>query len=666
MNWTKGRGFKVFILFWLLGLLIYSNSLNNQFIIDDYLFTQNPVLSRTQFILSQWNPYREQALGVAESSDNFHYYRPMAHMVLDYCYATFKNSFWRYHLLNLFLFVVASWMIYILVLNLTQDVLVAFLAGIFYLIHPINGVIVNYISGIVFALQLIFMLGAILLFLVSLEKKNRWIYLLSLCCFFLSFFWNESGLLAPFYLLVVILLMCKESLKEKIIYFLPYFLIFLSYIVFRAFYLEIKANTFNEIRLFHMSGWEYLASYFQLIIWYVGKLFYPKGIVLIWAMPVLRTHIIENLIGLGLALTGLILVLVNFKSRIVKLSLIWMTIGFASLGMAAVISAERGFQLEPHWFVFSSIGFFIITAYLFRVLLQRFVLLGLVLLSILIFTWIENSHAYNKLWTDQTTYTSYWSKQIPGYKPVYYWLGNSYQRQGALEEARHYYHLALTGCYVSDANIYLNLGVIDEDMAHLKDAELNYKMALKINPKMVEAYDDLGSMYLSQGKLKIAQQYFEGALGLDPMLLNARRGLAMVFAGEGEYQRAIDCCVKNLDIVNDDLPTLRLLTFILSAKRDLTLLPEYAHRLIKLEQDPDYLTRLAAIFSLNNFPDLARDCYVRALQIAPAYKNALIDEGILFQKLGNCPRAVEIWKEGMALYPSDQRFENYIDHCVSP
>jgi len=70
---------------------------------DDYVFLSNPVFSETKYLLSQWNPYREEALGVMDSVQNGGYYRPMAHMVLDFCYATFKNHLWCYHLLNLLL-----------------------------------------------------------------------------------------------------------------------------------------------------------------------------------------------------------------------------------------------------------------------------------------------------------------------------------------------------------------------------------------------------------------------------------------------------------------------------------------------------------------------------------------------------------------------------------
>ena len=57
----------MFLFFFMLGLLVYFNSLNNKFLMDDYVFLNNPVLSSTKYIASQWNPYREEALGVMDS-----------------------------------------------------------------------------------------------------------------------------------------------------------------------------------------------------------------------------------------------------------------------------------------------------------------------------------------------------------------------------------------------------------------------------------------------------------------------------------------------------------------------------------------------------------------------------------------------------------------------
>ena len=65
-----------------------------------------------------------------------------------------------YHLLNLFLFALMSLLIYLVIGKVAANYHLAFLTGLFYLVHPINGILVNYISASIYAFQMIFMLGA--------------------------------------------------------------------------------------------------------------------------------------------------------------------------------------------------------------------------------------------------------------------------------------------------------------------------------------------------------------------------------------------------------------------------------------------------------------------------------------------------------------------------
>ena len=112
-NWLK-----VLVIYFIFGLFIYFNSLNNKFLIDDLAFLRNPVMSQLKFVLSQWDPYREQAMGVLDKHESLPYYRPMTHMVYNFIYAAFKGNYWQYHLLNLFTFLFKSHDLFMLVLNL--------------------------------------------------------------------------------------------------------------------------------------------------------------------------------------------------------------------------------------------------------------------------------------------------------------------------------------------------------------------------------------------------------------------------------------------------------------------------------------------------------------------------------------------------------------------
>jgi tetratricopeptide (TPR) repeat protein len=652
-------------MFFILGFLVYGNSLNNKFLMDDNFFLNNPVFSSTKFILSQWNPYREQALGVVDSHEIQSYYRPMQHMVLDLCYATFKNNYWQYHFLNFFLFVLASSLIYLFIERVTGNYIFAFLAGFFYLIHPINGIIVNYISASVFPFQIIFMLGSILLLWESLERNNnRLLYALSLLFSFLSIFWHETGIMAPFYVSAVVLLLRKGSFKEKAVYLFPYFLIVFCYIVFRFFFLSINDLILKRIALFHMTGWEYLAALFQIFAWYISKLFYPQGIVMMWAAPILHDHIIWYVLGACLLLMLFLLLFVRFtKEKILQMAIVWIVIGFIPVCLAAFRTPELGALIESHWFVFSSIGFFILASYFCMIILNQTKSGGVVLLFILIFTCGTVSRAYNQLWADPKTYALYWSQQAPDLNFVDFYLAYAYKEEGSFKESMKYYRMALSGTPL-DFGIYNNLGEIDYLDGHLKEAELNYKRALRFYPHSSGVYNNLGQLYLTQGQWKKADVFLRQALFYNPLLLQPRKGLARIFLDHSDYQKAIDQCLMNLNIKSDDQDTLSILIYVYAQKKDFVSMKKYAYKILNDQTDPSVLIKLAIVMEESNEPEIALDCLKKVIKLAPDYKDAYLESGKLLEKLGKYDEAIRIWNIGSSIDPSDQRFKQDIVKAI--
>ena len=153
----------MFLLLFMFGLLVYSNNLNNKFLIDDYRYLNKPSLSM-RLVLYELNPYRLQPSAFLGQQDiTRSYYRPLTYMLYDFYYPAFKNNLWRYHLLSIFLYVFMASLIYLALGRISGNYNLAFLTSLFYLIHPINGIAVNYISAVVCTLEAIFMLGAILL-----------------------------------------------------------------------------------------------------------------------------------------------------------------------------------------------------------------------------------------------------------------------------------------------------------------------------------------------------------------------------------------------------------------------------------------------------------------------------------------------------------------------
>ena len=69
---------------------------------------------------------------------------------------------------------------------------------------------------------------------------------------------------------------------------------------------------------------------------------------------------------------------------------------------------------------------------------------------------------------------------------------------------------------------------------------LEYKNALQLDNKNVQARLGLGKAYLKQNDPRQAFGFFQGALELDPNLEEARFELASLYAFHGEPRKALD------------------------------------------------------------------------------------------------------------------------------
>jgi Tetratricopeptide repeat len=519
----------VFFVFGLLGLLVYADGLGNKFIIDDYFYLNNPVLSQTKYIFAQWDPYREEALGVVDKTGALPYYRPMAQMLWNFCYTVFKGHFWQYHALNICLYVLACFFIYLLIEKLTSDGFWAFLTGLFYLVHPINGIAVNYILGNAFSLEVIFMSATIILLDRFRETGGRrQYYYLSLACCLLSLFWHEAGFMITFYAAAYVLLFAKGRLSQKMLILVPYFFVAFCFLVFRMNFSDINDSFLQNARSLHLTTGQYLAGIFRLDGWYISRLFCPEGIVMQFSEPVIREHILGGIAGFFL-LPALFLFLYRRFSRVkaCQLGLLWFLMGLVPVFLAAFRKPENGLTIEPQWFVFSSLGFFILAAYGCTIIFRKAPRTGMIMASVLVIAWGTITYADNQLWSDQKTYVQYWLHQVPNAKTVRLYLAESELRAGDLKDAQPNLRMALSG-RLSDAIIYCDFGIIERANGRLERAEAMYLKALKIYPYLSMAYNNLGSLYAAEGRWGLAQENFSQALIFDPLMTKARAGLALI------------------------------------------------------------------------------------------------------------------------------------------
>ena len=469
-------------------LLAYANSFTNPFYSDDKIFFNAP-MKDLHYFFYHFLPNRDAVLGIHKMQGDF-FYRPLSYVIPSLAYAAFGENPIGHHVLNAVLLGLAGFAVYYMLMTFGVSIGISFLASLFYVIHPINGVVVNYITAGVFSAQVIFMVLSLkILSFPSASVGNPNTSqrtgsptkafgddILSVMFFLLALLCHETAMLLPFYAVAMLKLQGQSWphvwRKTKWLWAL-----LAGYFLFRLFFISWHGVIFSKVQRFDMTILEYAASQIKIIAWYVTRLFYPDGIVLIWSTPVVKGVGVWLWLTAGLGLVTAMAALIYYHRReyVIKLGLVWFVLGFLPVGLASLYRPPHGFTIEPHWFVFSSVGFFIWVAF---VLSRKPLIFRVALIAL----WLSMVFMYNRLWSNEKQYCTFWLAQAPQMKAVAYVLGDIYAGEGQWGKAIYYYERSLRGTY-QDWLTFLKIGIMEAQQEYWERAQTAFANARRIAPQ---------------------------------------------------------------------------------------------------------------------------------------------------------------------------------------
>ena len=179
-----------------------------------------------------------------------------------------------------------------------------------------------------------------------------------------------------------------------------------------------------------MTFIQFLATYAKLVFWYLFKLFTLIGIPLKWATPIVHEKTFFWILSFSALLGWIIWSLYYYRNqKIVLVSLIWLFLGFLPVTLACFFEPSAGLVIEPHWLIFSSIGFFLLLSLCLQHLQSKLPRqLWITIILFLVFGWGLTSRHYNWLWADEIRYCKFWLTQAPAFKGVKFYIADSYNR----------------------------------------------------------------------------------------------------------------------------------------------------------------------------------------------------------------------------------------------
>jgi Tfp pilus assembly protein PilF len=549
MRWTS------VLLLILITIWTYANSLTNPFMMDDYpMIVNNRAILDPTFLQVNFSEKHPAGHNIGQHM----YYRPVTHLFNTITYLLFKDAAPGYHAANLLLFVIAVLSVYQLLSLLSAHEMLSLLTAAFFAIHPVNGVLVNYITATGYAVLICAVnYSLICLILAGQRRKGFLFYSAGFFGFLMALLSHEIAVAFPLYLLAVRYFAQKMSFRKSFISALPSFCMVLAYLFFRMHYASLKSHLMDQIPAFGLNPATYIATFAHLLMHYLKNLLLLKDIVLIWASPVIEQQQSVWIVGfMGFFMLSLYLIFGKWRQDIKSLALSFWWIGIAPVGLACFSRPNLGLIIEPHWLFFSTFGFCLLTALLILHLqahLPRRIFFAL--LVIVITAMISASRSYNQLWANEKQYCRYMMELNPGMRLPTWWLAYAYQREHQYPQARHYYHQALTGEFL-DWETYVNLGLIAEN----RDEEMDYYIkALKINPRAAPAYNNAGIIWMERGEWQKAQTCFEKAMALDYYFIEAKKNLAHLYREKDRVQNAVSLYQEVLKIDPDDTHSRKML-----------------------------------------------------------------------------------------------------------
>lgn len=452
------------------GLTIYFPSLKAGPVFDDlHTVEQNPALRSIEL-----KKFFTDPRAFSSKPGNWPY-RPVT--VLSYAvdWKIGAGSFQPFHLTNICLHCLAAFLLYLAAVMLFQNRRAALIAGMLFLVHPLPGFSVNYLSARSGILSGMFSAAS----LVSWLKYNRqrqgpkWIWLAASLGFFLLALFSKIDAASLVLVIACWLFFSGLETRQKLLRAIPFFVLAAVFIVFYKFVSGSLLGAVQDNMIpVHSRGTSVLAGISSPWI-YLIKMFYPWHLTIFPALPK------PEWLLLMLSLTGYILVLLTaarWRTLKLWLPLVWYfgaVLPLALMRLNILLAWHRGY--------ISLLGLCLGAGLALDFLVRKTKVMGIVFLFLLALLLAATSNFQSRTWQDPVRL---WTEAVT-YAPD--------------EHVPHHF-----------------LGTLLIGRGETAQAEKELLTVIKLDPEFVDARNSLGALYFQEGELFRARDQFEECVRLDP------------------------------------------------------------------------------------------------------------------------------------------------------
>lgn len=517
--------------------LLYSRALQNGLtgFDDDFYITNNP-------FLRDFSVKGGVSIFTSFYSSNYHPLTTLSWLVE---YKLFDLNPLPYHLTNVLLHMVNTWLVYKVVARLSGDGVAALIVSLLFGIHPMHVESVAWVSERKDVLYTAFYLAAILAYLRYLTSDFKRKYLIQTTLLFVAALLSKSAAMTLPVLLVVIDAykgrpLNARSLAEKI----PLFVLSILFGVLAI--LSQKAGGALSSLLASYGIVNALFLFTSGIAFYVIWLIIPFKLSVMHYFPDIANGMLPWQYYLSLPFVLTIIALV-WRARRYRREIVF---GFSFFlivlsVMLQIVSVGSALTAERYSYV-ASIGlFYFIARWLSDILItpRRNMALAIVVLLTVLYS-VETWDRIGTWKDDRLLFNDVIDKNPDVYYG--YWLrGNLEKKEGDLQAAFNDYSesIRLNPKY-EDA--FYNRGIISDASGDTKSAIADFNRSIQLNPKQADAYNSRGWARFRLGDTTGAIEDYNKAIGIKPDYAEAYNNRGWAFtclentnAALKDYNKAI-------------------------------------------------------------------------------------------------------------------------------
>lgn len=533
--------------------LVYANSLQNPFVVDDQHIVVRNLLLRQWTLTDIMQSHLFAPLG-AETQ----YYRPLTLLTFAINYTLFELNPAGYHIFNLMAHLVVVVLVYLLFSLFAASWVAGFAAALF-AVHPANVQAVTYISSRSDPLYATFTLLSLLFWIRAAKQtspKSVIFRFFSVLCFFVGLFAKESAIITlPLVILTDLIRSDRLKWRQELAknWYLAFAAMLILYIALRAglagyaLSMEGSRESWRSADQGEMGVRILLAL--KLVYEYVTLAIYPKNLSFFRDVTVpqglLEFGVVAGITFLTL-LAGLAIFLFRTKKE-VSYGILWFLISIFPVLNLTSLNAP----MMEHWLYLPLAGLALASVSGVRVLgacLGEFrgATLGLCLLLILL---SAKTISRNRQWGDPISLFSNDARLHPRQEKNWFLLGYSYYEAGRAGEAVNAYR---TGLAINPDHAYgwSGLGEALSLAGNDEEAEKSFLKAVTIMPESPWLHYALGIQRLKTGMVSEAVEALQRAATLKPPIPMVYHLLGSAYLRQGKSPEAEKAFGRALSLIS--------------------------------------------------------------------------------------------------------------------